>query len=154
MRIEYLPKLFVLLVVLPAAFAIFWTQNHASESLQSFEDRFQYLYGFSADDFISLGDSDIQGRWLDAGIVAKMDCERFDSCNFVEIATIESCGSGFTLEYELFDESEKLMKTLRVDAPPITAGEIVIVEIGADTSDDFGYLLPTVAQCNSSPVPL
>jgi hypothetical protein len=121
--------------------------SRISETDAQFERSFFSLYGFSSDDFYGLGEDGFVGRWLSDSEVEKRDCLTYDSCNFIEIATVTSCSLGFSLEFDLFDDNDKLVGHGQSDSSPLDAGELKVVELGANDTKPFAFLLPQEVKC-------
>lgn len=129
--------------------ALFYStfNSRISETDAQFERSFVSLYGFSSEDFYGLGEDGFVGRWLSDSEVEKRDCLTYDSCNFVEIATVTSCSLGFSLEFDLFDDNDKLVGHGQTEANPLDAGELKVVEIGANDTKPFTFLIPKEVKC-------
>jgi len=132
--------------VLSALFYSTFT-SRISETDAQFERSFVSLYGFSSDDFYGLGEDGFVGRWLTDSEVENRDCVTYDTCNFVEIATVTSCSLGFSLEFDLFDDNDKLVGHGHTDSSSLDAGELKVLEIGANDTKPFAFLLPQEVKC-------
>lgn len=129
--------------------ALFYStfNSRISETDVKFERSFVSLYGFSSEDFYGLGEEGFVGRWISDSEVEKRDCLTYDSCNFVELATVTSCSFGFILTFDLFDDNDNLVGNAQTDSSPLHAGELKIIEIGANDDKPFAFLVPQEVRC-------
>lgn len=125
--------------------ATFGSQN--SDTDAQFEQSFVSLYGYSSDDFYGLGEDGFVGRWLNDSEVESHDCITYDTCNFVELATVSSCSFGFSLGFDLLDDNENVVGHAQTDSSPLHAGELKVVEIGANDDKPFAFLAPQEVRC-------
>lgn len=126
---------------------------HATLSSQNgntdaqFEKSFVSIYGYPFDDFYGLGEDGFVGRWLNDSEVENRDCLTYDTCNFVELATVTSCSFGFSLEFDLLDENDNVIGHAQTDSSPLRAGELKVLEIGANDDKPFAFLVPQEVRC-------
>ncbi len=125
----------------------------ANEMDANFDSEFMRIYGLDGDDFFWLGEDGLVGRWLSDDQVKVKDCEVFDSCNFLEVATIEGCYFGFSLKFLLYDSQERVIGHGRALGGVMRPGDLVTVEIGAKESVSFDYLEPETAECLAKGIP-
>jgi hypothetical protein len=51
------------------------------------------------------------------------------------------------LEFDLYDDNDKLVGHGQTAANPLGAGELKVVEIGANDTQPFAFLLPQEVKC-------
>ena len=118
-----------------------------SDTDAQFEQSFVSIYGYPSDDFYGLGEDGFVGRWLSDAEVENRDCLTYDACNFVELATVTSCSFGFSLTFDLFDENDNVVGHAQTDSSALHAGELKVIEIGANDDKPFAFLLPQEVRC-------
>lgn len=128
-------------------------EAQANQMDANFDTEFKRIYGLDGDDFYWLGDDGLVGRWLDDEIVEAKDCDVFEKCNFIEVATIDGCEFGFTIYFGLYDEHNRFLARSEALGYAVRPGDLVTVEIGADESLAFEYLEPEEAQCFTNGMP-
>jgi hypothetical protein len=126
----------------------------ANEMDANFDSKFMEIYGLNGDDFFWLGEDGLVGRWLEDEIVETKDCDVYEKCNFVEVATLEGCEFGFSLQFALYDEHDRFLARTESQGYFVRPGDLVIVEIGAAESLEFEYLEPEKAQCFTDGIPV
>lgn len=135
---------FVLLLF--AGWIEFADWNEAQQNDAYYRD-FAAHYDHSFDTYTSLGVEGFEAKWLTEEEEQKLDCQEFDYCAFMRIATITRCAHALRIDFSLFDEADVKVQSEFIVIDPIEVGQEEIVEIGSNTNKEFATFLPEDATC-------
>lgn len=145
--------IFRVALVLGSFFALYGLQTEieVASSDASFEEEFISVYGFESSDYWGLGDEGFVGRWATDNELEKQQCSNFEYCQFIVLATVESCFGSIVLEFEIYDESDVFIAAREAISGPLNRGSFALVELGNEETDEV-FFIPTVVRCSQDPL--
>lgn len=125
-----------------------------ARSSSGYREDFIEIYGDPMDEYFDFGEDGLKARWLSEEQEAKLNCELFETCSFIEIATVTRCTVAIKVAYSLLSESDQVLKSEELLIHPLQPGKLRVVEIGTNAKIDFQYFNPENLTCVNEPLAL
>lgn len=137
------------MVGLAALVFVAWQESIAPNP---YREAFEKKYGNALATFEDIGEEGFKARWLTEDEEQPLNCETFETCTFIELATINRCKVAVKITFSLLEESDQVVKVEELLINPLEPGVKRTLELGTNTKEDFAYFYPDDITCIDDPI--
>lgn len=127
-------------------------QNEADYN--TYQGSFKEKYTQSLRPFSDFEADGFKARWLTEKEEETRFCEFFETCTFIELATITKCYVAIKLSIELLDEADRVVHLEEIYVSPLEPGSLRVVEIGSNSNVDFEFFNTLDISCVDQALPI